>query len=220
MRKLNSEYENAIDNVLIHLSEYLSPYFYELGMTPNIITTLSNIFAIITIILLLNNKYIFAGISLMISYYFDCMDGYFARKYNMTSVFGDLYDHISDICKTILILGTLYYIDSSKFVTVFIIFILVGSISLIHLGCQENYYEIYNISEENNTMHEPSEQVQMLNANVKHLHEPSHTLTMLKSLCKTPNNNEEEILNKINYTKYFGTGTTNLLLAILFSYYY
>lgn len=153
MRKLDAEYENAIDNALIHLSEYLSPYFYELGMTANIITTLSNIFAIITIILLLNNKYIFAGISLMISYYFDCMDGYFARKYNMTSVFGDLYDHISDISKTILILGTLYYIDSSKFVTVFIIFILVGSISLIHLGCQENYYEIYNISEENSVLH-------------------------------------------------------------------
>lgn len=65
------------------------------------------------------------------------MDGHFARKYNITTRFGDLYDHISDICKTILILGTLYYIDSSKFVTVFIIFILVGSISLIHLGCQE-----------------------------------------------------------------------------------
>ena len=30
----------------------------------------------------------------------DCLDGFYARKYNMTSQFGDYLDHLSDVFKT------------------------------------------------------------------------------------------------------------------------
>ena len=31
------------------------------------------------------------------SYFFDCADGLYARTYNMTTQFGDIYDHSTDV---------------------------------------------------------------------------------------------------------------------------
>jgi len=111
MRKITCECENPLDNILINISDYMCPYAKKYNFTPNILTTISLIFCGISALLLLNNYYVLAAFTYLISYYFDCMDGHFARKYNMTSYFGDLYDHISDISKGILIFSTLYYID-------------------------------------------------------------------------------------------------------------
>ena len=52
MRKIPVEYENPIDNYILELSDKTAPYVYKMGMTPNMITTLSNISTIIVIILL------------------------------------------------------------------------------------------------------------------------------------------------------------------------
>lgn len=32
-----------------------------------------------------------------LSYFFDCADGLYARRYDMTSRFGDVYDHVTDL---------------------------------------------------------------------------------------------------------------------------
>lgn len=45
-------------------------------MNPNMITTLSNVACIITILLLLNANYYLAAFFVLVSYYFDCMDGH------------------------------------------------------------------------------------------------------------------------------------------------
>ena len=78
----------------------------------------------------------------------DCLDGYYARKYNMITVFGDQYDHFRDI----FINFTIYVLIFTKlkttkqkifFVVMMILFLL---LSFIHLGCQE---KIYNTSNNN-----------------------------------------------------------------------
>ena len=56
-----------------------------------------------------NNKKLIA-IILLIFYFMDCLDGHFARKYNMVTVFGDYFDHFVDI----LSLSLLYLILVSK----------------------------------------------------------------------------------------------------------
>ena len=104
MRKIPEKYENPIDNLLIEVCESSSEFAYNNGFTPNMITTLSNISCIITLIFLLKLKFYIAALFFLISYYFDCMDGYIARKYNQTSPLGDYYDHISDIIKLLLVL--------------------------------------------------------------------------------------------------------------------
>ena len=192
MRKIHHKYENPIDNYFIELSDIASPYAYSLGLTPNMITTLSNVACIITILLLLNANYYWAALFFMLSYYFDCLDGYMARKYNMMTSFGDYYDHISDFIKIFTILATLYYINPQKFYKVIPIILLVCITSIIHLGCQELLY----------------------------INNESHSLELTKNFCPVKNQNDiEQIKKTIDITKLFGCGTFNITLVLSIIYY-
>jgi phosphatidylglycerophosphate synthase len=191
MRKIPNNIENPIDNILLNMCEDVSPTFYNNGYTPNMITTLSNISTIIVVLLLLNANYIWAAIFYLIAYFFDCLDGHYARKYNMVTVFGDYYDHISDSLKIIAVLSTMYYINSKKFMTVLPILIIFFVLAIIHFGCQELYY---NSTE-------------------------SESLEFTKKLCPVQTHNEKEIENKMHFTKYFGMGTLQFIILLCIIYY-
>jgi hypothetical protein len=191
MRKIPEKFENPLDNILIDISEYVSPSFHKYGFTPNMITTLSNIAAIIVILLLLHAKYVWAAIFFIVAYFFDCLDGHVARKYNMTSKIGDYYDHVSDAFKSILILYTMYYINSDKFFKIIPILIITTILTFIHLGCQEKYYN----------------------------KDESDTIFFTKNLCPTDSNNKESIENNMKITRFFGCGTYNIVFALTILYY-
>lgn len=192
MRKINNIYENPIDNFIIMLADIICPYIYYKSYTPNMITTLSSIACILTIILLLNAEYYWAALFLLISYFFDCLDGHFARKYNMVTSFGDYYDHISDFLKIFAILLTLYYINKEKFLKVIPIIILVGIMMAVHMGCQELLYD----------------------------KNESDTLELTKKLCPVKNENNKYIIeNILKSTKLFGCGTFYLTLILSIIYY-
>jgi hypothetical protein len=192
MRKIPQEYDNPLDNYFIGLSEITTPYAYSIGMNPNMITTLSNIACIITILLLLNANYYLAAFFVLVSYYFDCMDGHMARKYDMVTIFGDYYDHISDSLKIFAILFTLYFINKEKFMKVIPIIILLFILMSVHLGCQEL---LYNSNE-------------------------SATLEHTKLLCPVDNNSNSNLIkNTLLGTKYFGCGTFFIGLALIIIYY-
>ena len=78
---------------------------------------------------------------MVLAYYFDCADGKMARKFKMTSKFGDVYDHTSDIIKHLLLFYVLYkklngvnsQLKLIAIIILFIIIILTGS----QIGCQE-----------------------------------------------------------------------------------
>ena len=109
--KYIQEFNNPLDNFYLNIIEKINPILYKLNFTPNIITTISFILGLLTAYFIYRECYISAGISYFFSYFFDCVDGNFARKYNMTSKFGDYYDHITDCINNLLIL---YVILSSK----------------------------------------------------------------------------------------------------------
>ncbi len=142
MSKLPANLENPIDLVLINSCDKIAPYFHKTGHTPNIITTYSLIFGLLAI------NAIYAGspntyvIYMIISYFFDCLDGHMARKYNQVSRLGDLYDHVKD---NILLLATLILAlkgSSRKNVLISVIFIfIVGCVTLKHLGCQQHHFD-------------------------------------------------------------------------------
>ena len=111
MRKIPSEIENPFDNYIYIFVEFLAPYAYKLGFSPNMITTLSVIFSVASIYYLYIHSFITSIFLYIISYLFDCLDGYVARKYNMVTKFGDLYDHISDVLTFSLYNITLYLIN-------------------------------------------------------------------------------------------------------------
>jgi phosphatidylglycerophosphate synthase len=192
MRKLPTEYENPFDNYILDITNEAAPYFHNMGFTPNSITTLSNITCILVVILLFQSKFYWAAFLLIVSYFFDCLDGHVARSYNSITVFGDYYDHISDVTKVVAVLISLYFINSTKFMHVLPVIIAVIVLMFAHLGCQELYYK----SNE------------------------SESLNFTKYLCPVPNNyTESQLIDTIKTTRLFGCGTTYATLAICIIYY-
>ena len=189
MRKIEPAYENFIDSHLIDICEYMSDYVHNMGITPNIITTLSVLFGLSAAVSLYKYRYYTACISWSISYYLDNLDGYVARKYNQTSTFGDYYDHFSDLTKFLTVWYILYLTDSRKFYIVSIVLCIFSLLMLTHLGCQEKYYD----------------------------KNESQSLDFTKDLC--PVTLFKTLPNTLNITKYFGCGTFNLVIALCFLYY-
>lgn len=138
-RKLNTSLDNPIDNKLNYLSTKLNPFFYKLGFTPNMLTTLSLVITFVGIYLLHHKNYVISSICIFIGYYFDCADGNFARTYEMTSKFGDYYDHISDHIKIIVLFIVIYKLSipfKQKLFFYIIILFLIGGM-VVHFGCQQ-----------------------------------------------------------------------------------
>ena len=83
--------------IYTHLGPYIGTFLHEnMGMTPNMITTLSNIIGALGIYFMSKQEYTIAVILFIIRQISDGLDGYVARKYKMTSDFGEKYDHLSD----------------------------------------------------------------------------------------------------------------------------
>jgi phosphatidylglycerophosphate synthase len=141
-RKIDRKYENFFDTIFVDLTEKLNPFYKSIGVVPNTLTFMSLFVTLIGEYFFYKDKYLIAGIMYLIGYYFDCADGNFARTYDMVTIFGDWFDHISDSFK-VAILVYLFYLKlglSKK------LFMILGVISFffftfsIHMGCQQLIY--------------------------------------------------------------------------------
>jgi phosphatidylglycerophosphate synthase len=191
MRKISPEYENPIDNINLFFAEFLCPTFKKIGFTPNGITTLSLVFGMLSVHALYTGKLYKFGILYYISYFFDCLDGHYARKYDMITKFGDAYDHVKDFVVTVSIIAVFILrnrdIPRDKMIGVIAIILLAHVCMNSHLGCQE---KIYNKEE-------------------------SGTLSHLKYLCP---GTREDAMNNIKFTRYFGCATINILMILIIIY--
>jgi phosphatidylglycerophosphate synthase len=73
---------------------------------------------------------------------FDCFDGYFARKHDMITVFGDWYDHITDWLVVLLLCYVIYKnknINSKSKLYAFSGLILMFAFSAIFVGCEQKF---------------------------------------------------------------------------------
>jgi phosphatidylglycerophosphate synthase len=188
MRKLEEKYENPVDNLIYKIVEYVAPIAYDFKITPNMITTIGNILAVIGIYFLYNHQVLLSIIFVILAYISDCLDGYVARKYDMVTLFGDYYDHASDIIKHTIIFYLLYVINPKLFMY-FIPIIILENIGLsLYFYYQEILYDKYNDS--------PSIQF--------FISQYSHIL----------GNSKKDANDKMKYVKYFGSGTGTLMLCI------
>jgi hypothetical protein len=140
VNKLKDEHENFFDLYMYKFIDSHIHIYKNLRLTPNMITTLSLISGISSAYMIFKKQYKFAGILFLIQYYFDCTDGKVARKYNMTSKFGDYYDHISDTIKYLLLIYVLYKDNFNKLKKVIIVIILLLLMCFMHIGCQNIIY--------------------------------------------------------------------------------
>jgi phosphatidylglycerophosphate synthase len=141
VNKIPKELDNPIDIMICdHIEKYLDLY-KNIGLTPNLLTTISLISGLTSVYLVHKDQYIIGALLWFIAYYYDCADGKMARRFNMTSKFGDLYDHASDIFKHALMFYVLYKKIDCKSNT--IRYLIIGSLIIIcfltvcQLGCQE-----------------------------------------------------------------------------------
>lgn len=192
-RKIQPQYENPIDNYIIDVCDMVLPIFRNWNWTPNMITTLSNVSNAIGLYSMYLGYPLLFFVFMILGYFFDCLDGHFARTYDMCTLFGDYYDHISDLIGYILFaylfiakFGWLVSLDC--FNGVFWSFICIAMISLtaVHIGCQEKIHETNACDSQH-----------------------SHSLTWCKWLTF------EEHLRHIQWTRYFGFGSLIMFFLLL-----
>ena len=142
MRKIPPEFENPIDNFMVVIADQLNPFFKRTGHTPNLLTTYSLVFGLVSIYFAYQNHIGIFLILFTVSYFFDCADGNFARAYKMTSRFGDIYDHTKDL----VVLASLSFVICYKYgkcitrynvLFIFVMMLLAGSF----MGCQQRFYK-------------------------------------------------------------------------------
>lgn len=150
--KNSFEHRNPIDNVIYKIIRVINPTFWKLGITPNIITTFSLVFSLAGVWLFYKQKMlILAAILFYIGYFFDCQDGYMARKYNLVTKFGDYYDHISDILKLIALVVAMFVLrkNNTHFLKYLLIVMVLSILVVLNIGCEER---IYNKNEESESL--------------------------------------------------------------------
>ena len=158
-------------------------------MTPNHLTTLSLIFGLLCIYSFHHQYFIISAILYFISYCYDVLDGNYARKYQMVTKFGDLYDHVKDISVNLLLLYIFYkhmtYKNNTPLLVVTICITVILLITLnINLGCQEVY------------------------VSKKDKKNKSAFLSFTARLC------HKNIYNNLHIFRYFGCGTFIMWICI------
>lgn len=144
MRKITSSMENPLDTVILDYCDPLLEPLAKMGVTPNMITLFGMCVRIWSIWSLFRGDKVSFLIGAILGYYCDCLDGHFARKYNMITVVGDLLDHFSD---AMFQLGIVYYLvssstlkDSCMIWPIMIVYALFLFGTMIHVGCTQKQY--------------------------------------------------------------------------------
>jgi phosphatidylglycerophosphate synthase len=114
------------------------------------------------------------------------MDGYFARIYDMGSVFGSYYDSISDNAVALLLFFLFYKnpnISGLVKIAIILVLLIFAFGTAYHMSCQEKYVK---------------------KTNEKHVSEGLAFLDKIQ--CSDSEN--------MRYSRFFGTGTTTLVMAL------
>jgi phosphatidylglycerophosphate synthase len=186
MIKIPSHLDCPIDNAIYYILKKIAPSVYSLGFTPNMITSLGNVSTAIFIYFFIQKRFYLSAFFFLLAYIFDCLDGYLARSYNMTTEFGDLYDHTSDLIKIISYFYLLFNTNLNLFLKVLPIILICTLFTFIHFAHQEMYYG------------KPGDSVTLQIFN-------------MFSLAST----KEEAEKYLPFTRYFGCGSTILLMTVI-----
>ena len=141
-RKISRDIDNFIDNIFIDIASNMTGFFKKLNFTPNHLTTIGNIFGIFCIKNLISENYVYAALYYFFRYLFDCLDGYYSRKYRLESTLGDNYDHYSDYIffaiTTYILFKNVNFVNNNIF---YIIYIFLSITASLHLSCTEYFFK-------------------------------------------------------------------------------
>ena len=102
-------FDNFSDEYIFNpLGDKLIVFFRYFNFTPNQITYLSALFGLTSFVFFIHSKLILTVIFYFLGYLLDCVDGRYARKYQLTSSYGMMIDQVSDVvvnCPILLLLS-------------------------------------------------------------------------------------------------------------------
>ena len=140
VNKIDRELINPIDNIINDVVDKNLETYHKLNLTPNHLTTIGLVFALLGIYLFYKDYYVIGAVLFFIAYYFDCADGKYARKYNMTSKYGSLYDSFSDIFKFVLLFAVMYKKSFKKLKLIILPMIILTLLHDLYMQCTEKIY--------------------------------------------------------------------------------
>ena len=143
MSKLDNKYNNPVDVLCEKIYSPMMPSLHQAGVTPNMLTTASMVCGFYSAKLIWDKRPKEAAIFYTLNYFFDCMDGYMARRFNMESHFGDWYDHITDfltfgLVGYALVQNNTYNTNTRMILSLILICLSVYTVKWF--GCQEKLY--------------------------------------------------------------------------------
>lgn len=126
--------------------------FHECGLSPNDITVLSTIFKLLSIYLVLKRHPILAAVAYLTAYFFDCLDGVSARRYNACTALGDVIDHVSDLFGFIgIMIAIMITYPMNRWWFLLLFFALFGT--TMHMGLNEEFIaHCRGVDEPNNVL--------------------------------------------------------------------
>lgn len=138
MRKIPTFLENPVDNLFYELAKVVSPALKATGHTPNALTTYSFGSGVLALIALSRDHVKTFATLWTLQSFWDCADGFYARKYGMVTPFGDAYDHVTDVGTS---LGLLVLVHRKYDVPplVMVAFGFFVACNAVFLGCQQKY---------------------------------------------------------------------------------
>jgi len=143
-RKISREFENPIDNVVIDAAAWVNSRLIGIGVRPNWITLGSLLLGLGAAWFAWRGEWAWALGLTVLSYLMDCMDGNMARRYGLITVFGDWFDHVSDVLKYVLLFGAMGltpHLSRMEKCVFFVVSVVLLGLMLKHLGCQEKAYK-------------------------------------------------------------------------------
>jgi len=188
--KIPSNLDNPFDSLMMYLGHNSLPMLKYLNFTPNALTLTGGMFMIFSISFILTYRFTHAALFYAIAYWFDCVDGQYARHYGLTSKGGEKLDHFVDAVRNILTCISIYIIKITTFKKiVFAMFYAFFTLTNAYAtNCTQNYY--FMNSKTNDKYHMKDQM----------------------TFCK------HQPGQQLKYVRFFGSGTKILFIIIFLLY--
>jgi phosphatidylglycerophosphate synthase len=131
---------DVVDGLINHyFCATVAPWFKATGHTANLISIYGTVLTLGALWYLWKDDMLRFSVYFWLAYLFDCLDGYFARKYDMVTTFGDVFEHVRDTVSLLLMMMICVY---NYIITKPIILMTIVSSILtgIHVGCVQQRF--------------------------------------------------------------------------------
>ena len=190
-------YGDFLSGYFYELSEVIEPGLYYCGITPNMIT-ISRFGLILATVPLVNWGYsLLAAPLVLTSYFCDCLDGHYARRYHMVSLIGDYLDHAADVVGYIVLFYILFPVLWPHRLLELSVLLFLTLTTAIEVSCEDRL---------------KWQTRQLTNSDV--LSEANCSLRFIHRLSELPMMSKDMRQN-LSVLRYFGPGTMFLYLSFL-----